>query len=168
MKKRDKLLQKIEEKKKKKENKIRILALDIATHCGWATEEASGVWDLSMKRDESSGMRILRFRSKLTDMLTLVNPNLVTFERTSGQHKNALIVQAELHGILKLFCEDNKIEYRAFSASEIKKHATGKGNAGKPLMIAAAKEKLGYQGSDDNEADALWILDLTKKTLNLS
>jgi len=29
-------------------------------------------------------------------------------------------------------------------------------------MIKAAKDKLGYTGSDDNEADALWILELAK------
>jgi len=53
----------------------------------------------------------------------------------------------------KLFCEENDIVYQAFSASEIKKSATGKGNSGKPQMIAAAKEKYGYTGTDDNEAD---------------
>lgn len=161
-------LEKIKAAKNKKDLKrdqFRILALDVATQCGWATEEASGVWDLSIKRDESAGMRIIRFRSKIKEIVALEGINLITFERTSGQHKNALIVQAELHGALKFFCEDNKIEYRAFSASEIKKHATGKGNCGKPEMIAAAQEKLGYAGKDDNEADALWIFDLTKKSL---
>ena len=54
----------------------------------------------------------------------------------------------------------------AFSATEIKKHATGKGNASKPMMIEAARNKLGYTGADDNEADALWILDLCDKTIN--
>ena len=41
----------------------------------------------------------------------------------------------------------------------IKKHATGKGNASKEMMIEAARKKLGYKDDDDNEADALWILD---------
>lgn len=161
----DEKLQKIRKIKAKKLNKYRILALDVATKCGWATKNASGVWDFSLKRDESSGMRLIRFRSKLKEIIDLENINLVTFERTAGHHKSALIVQAELHGAMKLICEDFKIPYRAYSASEIKKHATGKGNAGKPVMVAAAKEKLGYKGSDDNEADALWILDLTIKDL---
>ena len=39
----------------------------------------------------------------------------------------------------------------------IKKHATGKGNAGKADVIAAMRA-LGHPVTDDNEADALAIL----------
>ena len=39
----------------------------------------------------------------------------------------------------------------------IKKHATGKGNAGKDEMIIAAKSR-GHDPKDDNEADALALL----------
>ena len=39
----------------------------------------------------------------------------------------------------------------------IKKHATGKGNAGKSEMIVAAKVR-GHNPVDDNEADALALL----------
>ena len=39
----------------------------------------------------------------------------------------------------------------------IKKHATGKGNAGKAEIIAAMRA-LGHPVTDDNEADALAIL----------
>ena len=143
-------------------SKIKVLALDVATHCGWCTETAHGVWDFSIKKDESSGMRLIRFKSKLREIVGLEKITLVTFERTAGFHKSALIVQAELHGVLKIFCEENKLDYRAFSAKEIKLHATGKGNAGKPAMIKAAQDKLGYIGDDDNTADAMWIYSLTK------
>lgn len=165
------LLQRVKKAKAKKDlikkSSYRILALDVATHCGWAVEGISGVWDFSIKRDESSSYRLIRFRAKLKEICEIEDINLITFERTSGQHKSSLIVQSEIHSVLKVYCIDNGIEHRAFSAGEIKKHATGKGNAGKPAMIAAAQEKLGYLGKDDNEADALWIYDLTKKSLNL-
>lgn len=151
----------------KSKPKYNILALDVATHCGWATKTASGVWDFTVKRDESSGMRLIRFKAKLIEIIKLEQINLVTFERTAGFHKSALIIQAEIHGCLKTYLEECSIEYRAFSAGEIKKHATGKGNAGKPLMIKAAQDKLGYLGNDDNEADALWIYQLTLNSLNL-
>jgi Holliday junction resolvasome RuvABC endonuclease subunit len=146
---------------------MKILALDIATHCGWCTETAHGVWDLSIKRDESSGMRLIRFKHKLKEIFKLEEITLVAFERTSGQHKNALIVQAELHGVLKSLCEESNIDYRAFSASEIKKFATGKGNAKKADMIEAAQVKLGMIGDDDNEADAMWIYEVMKSSLSL-
>lgn len=146
---------------------IRILSLDIATKCGWKTETASGTWDFSIKRDESSGMRLIRFKSKLHEICELENINLITFERSSGMHKSSLITQSELHGVLKIFCEENKIDYRAFSASEVKKFATGKGNAGKSLMVKAAKDKYGMESDDDNEADAIHIYHLTKNSLSI-
>ena len=139
-----------------------ILALDVATHCGWCCSTASGVWDLSIKRDESSGFRLVRFKAKLKELCNLESITHIYFERSQGAHQNAVIVQSELHGVLKIFCEENNIQYKAFSPSEIKKFATGKGNCGKPQMIQAAKEKYGYIGNDDNEADAIHIYFLAK------
>jgi len=143
--------------------KYRMLALDPATHCGWAiSNDVYGVWNLTPKRDESMGMRLIRFRAKLIEIIENEKINLVSFERPGGRHTGAIIVQSELQGQIKVICEERFIPYRAYSSQEIKKHATGKGNSGKPQMVSAAKQKLGYTGKDDNEADALWLLDLTK------
>jgi Holliday junction resolvasome RuvABC endonuclease subunit len=142
---------------------FRILALDPATHCGYAiTRELYGVWNLTPKRDESAGMKLLRLRSKLNEILDSERINLVVFERPGGMHKGAIIVQSELQGQIKVVCEDHHVEYKAYSSQEIKKFATGKGNSGKPAMIKAAQDKLGYTGNDDNESDALWLLELAK------
>ncbi len=141
---------------------MKILALDVATRCGWCTETASGVWDFSIKKDESSGMRLIRFKSKLKEVVGLEGITLVVFESAAIYSKFPNFVQSELHGVMKCFLEENKIDYRAFAPTEIKKHATGKGNSGKPAMVAAAKAKLGYMGNDDNEADAKWIYNLTQ------
>lgn len=142
----------------------RILALDPATHCGYAVNRALyGVWDLTPKRDESAGMRLIRLRSKLNEILISEKINLVVFERPGGQHKNAIIVQSEIQGQIKTVCEDHHIEYRAYSSQEIKKYATGKGNCGKPAMIKAANDKLGYPGKNDNEADALWLFEIANR-----
>jgi Holliday junction resolvasome RuvABC endonuclease subunit len=145
---------------------MKILALDVATKTGWACDEGSGVWNLKTKSDESGGMRLIRFRAKLAELHSLNPIDVVVFERPAGRNALAIIRQSELHGVLKTFCEDNQIEYRSYSATEIKKHATGKGNAGKPQMIQAAKEKFpSVQLVDDNHADALWLLDLAKTDL---
>ena len=142
---------------------LRILAIDTATHCGWAVSlTVYGVWDLTPKRDESAGMRLIRLRSKIHEVLDAEHINLVVFERPGGQHKGAIIVQSELQGQIKVVCEDRAIEYRAYSSHEIKKFATGKGNCGKPAMIAAAREKYSYPGNNDNEADSLHLLMLAK------
>ena len=145
---------------------LRILALDPATKCGYAiSRELYGVWNLTPKRDESVGMRLIRLRSKLNEVIKAERINLVVFERPGGRNSGAIIVHSELQGQIKTVCEDLKIEYRGYSSQEIKKFATGKGNSGKPLMIKAAKDQLGYSGDNDNEADALWLLELAKHDL---
>jgi Holliday junction resolvasome RuvABC endonuclease subunit len=151
------------QRKKWAVQKYKMLALDIATHCGWAiSRSVYGVWNLSPKRDESAGMRLIRFRAKLNEVIKSENINLVVFERPGGRHVGAVIVQSELQGQVKVVCEDLQIPYRGYSSQEIKKFATGKGNSGKPAMIAAAQSQLNYPGENDNEADALWLLELAK------
>jgi Holliday junction resolvasome RuvABC endonuclease subunit len=145
------------------------LALDPATKCGWAhSSGAFGTWDLSAKRDESKGMRLVRLRAQLNEVLRL-GVDYVFFE--AARHAagtNALVVQSELQGIIKIWCEDNRAlglikEYRGIGPSEIKKFATGKGNANKEAMIAAAKKRFPHCDiQDDNQADALMLLELAK------
>jgi len=39
----------------------------------------------------------------------------------------------------------------------LKVFATGKGNAGKADVLVSAVRRLGYDGADHNQADALWL-----------
>jgi hypothetical protein len=44
--------------------------------------------------------------------------------------------------------------------AQVKMMAVGKGNGqgtDKPAIVSAARERLGYRGTDNNEADALWL-----------
>lgn len=143
-----------------------ILAIDPATKCGFAhSSGASGTWDLSVRRDESAGMRLIRLEGKLNEIQNAGALNLCVFEaarHAAPKMQGALVVQSEFQAVIKLWCEKQKIAYRGYSPAEIKKHATGKGNANKAAMVAAAKARWPQVG-DDNEADALWILDLATK-----
>lgn len=141
----------------------KILALDPGTAFGWAlSRELYGVWDLKTKRDESTGMKLLRLENKLAEICKMHKIEIMVFERPGGRHKTDIINHSKLQAMIERFCINNNIEYKGYSSKEIKKFATGNGNAGKPLMIKIAGEKLGYPGNDDNEADALWILELAK------
>ena len=144
---------------------MNILALDPATKTGWATRHASWTWDFSVRRDESGGMKLIRFRAKLEEVQKADPIDLLVYEAArhgAPKMQGALTVQAELQGVLKLWCEDRQIQYRGYSPSEIKKHATGKGNVGKEVMRASANAKW-PPVFDDNQADALWLLDLARK-----
>mgnify|MGYP000848415379 FL=1 len=136
-----------------------ILALDIATKTGWRTKTSSGVWDLKPNRGESEGMRVVRFKSKVKELILLENINLVAYERPAGMHKSSIMVASEMVGVLKDLCIEMNVELSCYSASEIKKFATGKGNASKQLMIDDAIKK-GFNPKDDNEADAIHLYNL--------
>ena len=144
----------------------KILALDIATHCGWATETASGVWDFTLKRGESYGIRVVRFKAKVRELIDLESVEIISYERVAGIHKAAIIVASEMVGVLHDLCIEKGVLITAYSASEIKKFATGKGNANKAAMVQAAKEKYGYLGTSDDEADAIHLYHLTNTDLN--
>lgn len=142
----------------------KILALDIATKTGWKTATTSGVWDLKPNRGESEGMRVVRFKSKVKEIITMEDINLIAYERPAGMHKSSIMVASEMVGVLKDLCIEKDIDLACYSASEIKKFATGKGNANKELMIESAI-KLGFNPKDDNEADAIHLYNLTLKDI---
>lgn len=146
----------------------KILALDIATITGWATDTSSGIWNLRPNRGESEGMRVVRFKAKVKELITLEEITLVVYERPAGMHKSSIMVASEMVGVLKDLCEELKVNYASYSATEIKKHATGKGNSGKILMVKLAMEKFtNIRVLDDNHADALWLHDMVKCELRV-
>lgn len=140
-----------------------ILALDLGTRTGWASSHdglrvESGWVDFSNKRYEGGGMRYLRFRRWLQELP--VKPVEVHFEevrRHSGT--DAAHVYGGLLAVLTAWCEEQGIPYSGVPVGTIKKSATGKGNASKGDMIAAA-QALGCLAKDDNEVDAWWLLRL--------
>lgn len=147
---------------------MKVLSLDIASLTGWALDtQVYGTWDFKTLKDESMGMKLIRFKAKLTEVHSLEPLDIIIYERPAGQHANSIIHQAKLIGVMEEFCEKNSIDYRAYSASEIKKFATGKGNANKQDMIDAAKKKYGYTGSDDNEADAIHMRELFRQEMKI-
>jgi Holliday junction resolvasome RuvABC endonuclease subunit len=91
----------------------------------------------------------------------------VYFERVYG-HKGMLA--AQVYGgfiyTLAAVCEEMQIKCTGIPVATIKKFMTGKGNATKGEMIAAARLR-GFEPVDDNESDALAILLLALKTSGL-
>lgn len=108
-------------------------------------------------------MRWIRFIGKLNEVLTNVGVDLLVFEAArNSRFGNATRVAGGFQSQVERWCAENKIEYRAYGPSEIKKHATGNGRASKEEMIDAAERKFKRVIESDNEADALMLLDLAK------
>jgi len=146
------------------ENTTCLLALDLGTQTGWALRSrdgsiVSGSESFRPGRFEGGGMRYLRFKRWLTEIKHSVDGiDAVYFEEV---RRHAGVDAAHAYGgflaHLTAWCEHHQIPYQGVPVGTIKKHATGKGNAGKEAMIAAAKAR-GLDPQDDNEADALALL----------
>ena len=61
---------------------------------------------------------------------------------------------AELGGVLKLMLYTNKMSFKTPSPSQVKKFATGKGQATKERVMEAVEKNWGVKILDDNIADA--------------
>ena len=145
------------------------LALDLGSTTGWAVKladgtVASGTMQFKPSRYEGGGMRYLRFRSWLDHLLNSSHGiGMVCFEEV---RRHAGTDAAHIYGgflaHLSAWCELNHIPYQGVPVGTIKRHATGKGNAGKDAVIAAMQAR-GFNPEDDNEADALailtWVID---------
>ena len=146
---------------------MNILALDVGSRTGWTARIngmiESGVETFSIERNESRGMRFLRFRSWLDGMITTVNPSLIVYERP---HQRGGPPTEFLYGLTTRIdeaCSVNGIDYKAVHIGTLKKFATGKGNASKDEMMAVARQRMGREPIDDNESDSYLLLEYAIK-----
>lgn len=144
---------------------LKILALDLGTKTGWAVclldrTITSGTAEFKNDRWQGGGMRFLRFKQWLTEIKQIAGGLDAVFIEEVRRH--AGVDAAHAYGgflaHVTAWCEHHAIPYEAVPVGTIKRHATGKGNANKEAMILAARKR-GFNPADDNEADALAILD---------
>lgn len=139
-----------------------ILALDLGTKTGWATigptgAVKSGTQSFAQGKFAGGGQRFLAFRRWL-DANFAGSTTEVVFEAVRRHiGTDAAHIYGGLLALLTAWCEEREIPYEGVPVGTIKKHATGRGNAKKHEMIAAAQAR-GYEPKDDNEADALALL----------
>jgi hypothetical protein len=142
-----------------------VLALDLGQKTGWAVRNtdgaiASGTVESKPSRWEGGGMIYLRFRAWLQEVdETAGGVGAVYFEEVRS-HRGAAAAHAYggFLAHLTAWAEANKIPYAGVPVGTIKRHATCRGNADKEAVVAAVRA-LGFDPVDDNEADALALLD---------
>lgn len=145
-----------------------ILALDLGTSLGFALFKdgkfISGTKKLGTSK-EKFGARFHEFRTWLLKIIEKHNIDVVYFERVYG-HKG--VEAAHCYGgflyMLASVCFQQNILCIGLTVQAIKKFMTGKGNATKDEMIAAARRK-GFNPIDDNESDAIAVILLAIKEL---
>lgn len=137
-----------------------LLALDLGTKTGWATNSnagiAHGMQEFKNDRFSGGGMRFLKFERWLME---LPFPSQVVFEEVRRHAAtDAAHVYGGLMATLTKWCESENIPYQGVPVGTIKKFWTGKGNAGKDIMVAEGHRR-GYKDvDDDNTMDAIALL----------
>jgi len=144
---------------------MNILALDLATQLGWAHSSGrSG--SLKLKKDKDPAMVRIKTLSAFLDTFDFLCPfDVIIVESAYIRFSGAACPLLEMRGAVMAWCCSKMIPfYGNFAATTIKKHATGKGNADKIDMVAAAQLRFPNQRVlDDNQADALLLLDLASQ-----
>ena len=145
-----------------------ILALDPAATTGWATWDGKktryGVWHLTLP-SEPTERRLTALRKHILDEASFIKIGLVAFEGASfgSKNRNTRAMHNELRGIIKLTAQEIGAEAAEFNPRSLKKFATGSGKASKAQMVRAARLLLSVDITDDNIADALFILKMAKQ-----
>lgn len=139
-----------------------ILALDVASKCGWCLWNEgkvieSGTEDFTKQRGESNGMLFIKFRRWLNYMLKGSRVSLVIYEQAHHRGGHATEIGVNLTGRVQEVCADLSIEYTTVHSGTLKKWATGSGSADKQEMMVAATRILGRKPIDDDEADAVMM-----------
>lgn len=140
-----------------------VLALDVAEHTGfYHTSDDYGEMyfpPTGKRKKDVDYNQHLAFATWLREYITNNGIRLVAAEDVNvGSHFVALRKLSEFRGILFLVCAELDIPIIVFNVSDIKKFATGNGNASKDMMIDAARRRwhIDCEGND-NIADAIHI-----------
>lgn len=168
---------------------MRILALDTATRTGYALVASdvisSGVIDCSIRTKATKtipadhlGKRFYDFQKWLREAIRNTRPDLIVYERVVGGPKaggKTTLIQKGLEAVVILEAYrggDQPIPLWTFAAATIKKWGINSGlltHDSKIVMTKMAFNKFTDQdwimtdhGPDNNQADALWILDLAR------
>jgi crossover junction endodeoxyribonuclease RuvC len=144
----------------------RVLGIDPGTACGWALVatdgsglaqvEGSGTWDLAPSSGtKHPGARYQRLLDHVQDLVRTVD--VVAYELVH-RHQGTIAahVWGGLVGVLLLAAADADRRVLPVHYAAVKQRATGKGNASKGQMQAAATALLGREVPPD-EADALFV-----------
>lgn len=155
--------------------RVTVLALDLGDHAGWALSTAgqlaaSGTIDLRATRAESAEMRWVRLRRWLggvagdpehSGLLAERGVNLIVIEWVA---RHAAHYAAHIYGghlaTIQLLARERRIPMCSLSVYDVKRQAGVGGRGSKDAVMRAARRRWpAVELADDNQADAMWLLD---------
>ena len=112
-------------------------------------------------------MRFVRVRKYLTELLETVSlaqrgakcQEVVVGYEEVARHRG--VAAAHVYGgiiaVIQSVCEEQSVPYMGIPVGTVKRCATGKGNASKDQMIAAANKRWNMGTTSHDEADAMGV-----------
>lgn len=134
---------------------MRVLAIDPGlVTLAWARSDGRfGALKPGARRDVD---RLVWLRDAVLHLAAA--PSLVVLEGPSFASRGRAVVSlGELHGVLKVALREAGLPVAVVAPGTLKRYASGRGNAPKERVLVEAVKRLGYQGSDHNIADAMWL-----------
>lgn len=139
---------------------LRLAGLDLSlTSTGYAESVPMGIVVCVLKPKTTGCKRLVQVRN---EVLTLAQgADLILIEGYSfGTRNHRAEAIGELGGVVRVALYEAGIPFLEVSPKEIKKYATGKGNASKEAVYGAAVHRAGREFATTDEADAWWLLQM--------
>jgi crossover junction endodeoxyribonuclease RuvC len=135
-----------------------VLGLDMSlTATGYAIHDGTG-WGYGTINSKLKGEpRLIEIRELVRSRIDDFRPDLVLVEGYAFGRPNQAHQIGELGGVIRVMLHEHDVRWVEVPPKSVKKYASGKGNANKELMLVEAVKRLGYQGSSNDVADAMWL-----------
>lgn len=137
---------------------MRVLALDVSLTCsGWASRlDCYGTIEPGRLRGAERLAHLADWTAENGRRAHLAAIEQYAFSSRTA-HAHAL---GEAGGVVRLELHRAGVPFVEVAPALVKLYAAGKGNASKEAVLVSAVRRLGYEGENNNEADALWLLAL--------
>lgn len=136
------------------------LGLDLGAHFGWCLRLGQGEFMSGNERLGNEDSKVATVLKEQVEILVEAHRVKKIYYEEVNFQTNTYATQA--HGsyksMVELVADENDIPVKGIPVRTIKKSLTGRGNASKHGMQVYAEKYVGYEVSDDNEADAIGVL----------
>lgn len=146
------------------------IAEHYASHISFALKKATKkiAKDLPEKRYGEFGKWLRELINTKDEFDNEIKSIIIAYEEPKAftRGKAAVEVANRFIGIIEDIAYNNKALLIRVTPQDLKKFATGRGNADKDEMTMACINKYGYHPTDDNEADAFLLSKLIIENIN--
>lgn len=112
------------------------------------------LWNQRMDTKAKGVARLIDIEDRIKHIIEMFTPDLVSIEGYAYAAQNQAHQIGELGGVIRAMLHKHNIRWIEIPPAQVKKFATGKGNAQKDFVMLNVYKKWGAEFSSNDEADA--------------